>query len=83
MDSMEVWRLRKASKEKREKEERKKREKEGMAVRGREMGRSREEVKKLRREFRDWKEEVEEVSYILGESEGKVRFFGLDMEVRR
>jgi len=83
VDSLEAWRLRKVVKEKREKEERKKREKEGMVARGKEMGRSTEEVKKLRREIRDWREEVEEVSYILGESEEKVRSFGLDMEVRR
>ena len=83
MDSMEEWRLRKVNREKREKEERKKREKEGMVARGKELGRSREEVKKLRSEFRDWREEVEEVSYILGESEEKVRSFALDMEVRR
>jgi len=83
VDSMEAWKLRKVNKEKREKEERKKREKEGMVARGKELGRSREEVKKLRSEFRDWKEEVEEVSYILGESEEKVRSFALDMEVRR
>ena len=83
VNSLEAWRLRKVVKERREKEERKKREKEGMVARGKEMGRSREEVKKLRREFRDWREEVEEVSYILGESEEKVRSFGLDMEVRR
>jgi len=83
VDSMEAWRLKRVNREKREKEERKKREKEGMVARGKEMGRSREEVKKLRREFRDWREEVEEVSYILGENEEKVRSFGLDMEVRR
>jgi len=83
MDSMEAWKLRKVNKEKREKEERKKREKEGMVARGKELGRNREEVKKLRSEFRDWREEVEEVSYILGESEEKVRSFALDMEVSR
>jgi len=83
VDSLEVWKLRKVNREKREKEERKKREKEGRVARGKEMGRNREEVKKLRSEFRDWKEEVEEVSYILGESEEKVRSFALDMEVRR
>jgi len=83
MDSMEAWKLRKVNKERRAKEERKKREKEGMVARGKELGRSREEVKKLRSEFRDWREEVEEVSYILGESEEKVRSFALDMEVRR
>jgi len=73
MDSMEAWRLKKVNREKREKEERKKREKEGMVARGKELGRSREEVKKLRGEFRDWREKVEEVSYILGESEERVR----------
>jgi len=83
VDSLEAWRLRRVNKEKRDKEERKKREKEGMVARGKELGRSREEVKKLRSEFRDWREEVEEVSYILGESEEKVRSFALDMEVRR
>ena len=83
VDSLEAWRLKRVNREKREKEERKKREKEGMVARGKELGRSREEVKKLRSEFRDWREEVEEVSYILGESEEKVRSFALDMEVRR
>ena len=83
VDSMEAWKLRKVNRERREKEERKKREKEGMVARGKELGRNREEVKKLRSEFRDWREEVEEVSYILGESEEKVRSFALDMEVRR
>ena len=83
VDSLEAWKLKRVNREKREKEERKKREKEGMVARGKELGRNREEVKKLRSEFRDWKKEVEEVSYILGESEEKVRSFALDMEVRR
>jgi len=83
VDSMEAWKLKKVNREKREKEERRKREKKGMVARGKELGRNREEVKKLRSEFRDWREEVEEVSYILGESEEKVRSFALDMEVRR
>jgi len=83
VDRLEAWRLKKVNREKREKEERKKREKEGMVARGKELGRSREEVKRLRSEFREWREEVEEVSYILGESEEKVRSFALDMEVRR
>jgi len=83
VDSMEAWKLKKVNKERREKEERKKREKEGMVMRGKELGRNREEVKKLRSEFRDWREEVEEVCYILGEKEEKVRSFALDMEVRR
>jgi len=83
VDSMEAWKLKQVVKEKRLKEERKKREKEGMVARGKELGRSREEVKKLRSEFRDWREEVEEVCYILGEKEERVRAFGLDMEIRR
>ena len=85
VDSLETWKLRRVVKEKREKEARKKREKEGMVARGKEMGRSREEVKKLRSEYRDWMEqpEVEEVSYILGEEVEKVKEVALDMEVRR
>lgn len=83
VDSLEKWKLERVVKEKREKEERKKKEKEGMMARGKELGRSRENVKKLRRNFRDWKEEVEEVCYVLGESEERVRSFSLDMEIRR
>jgi len=83
VDSLEAWKLKKVNRERREKEERKKREKEGMVARGKELGRGRDEVKKLWSKFRDWKEEVEEVSYIWGKSEEKVRSFSLDMEIRR
>jgi len=68
-----------------EKEERKIREKEGMVSRGKDMGRSREEVKSLRKDFRDWKKEVEEIRYILGvgvEVE-EARYFAIDLEMKR
>jgi len=83
VDSLGEWRLRKLRKEKREMEERKQREKEGMVSRGGELGRSREEVKALRREFRDWKEEVDEIRYILGESDEDARGYAVDLEVKR
>jgi len=66
VDSLEVWKLKRLRKEGLEKEERKMREKEGMVSRGKDMGRSREEVKRLRKDFRNWKEEVEEIRYIMG-----------------
>jgi len=83
VDSLGEWRLRKLRKEKREMEERKQREKEGMVSRGKELGRSREEVKALRREFRDWKEEVDEIRYILGKSDEDARGYAVDLEVKR
>ena len=83
LDSLEVWRLKKLRREKRELEERKQREKEGMVNRGKELGRWREEVKALRSEFRDWKEEVDEIRYILGKSEEDARGYAVDLEVER
>ena len=83
LDSMEAWKLRSLRKEKREREERKQREKEGMVNRGKELGRTREEVKALRREFRDWKEEVDEIRYILGKSEEDARGYAADLEIKR
>jgi len=83
VDSLEVWKLRQLRREKREKEERKQREKEGAVNRGKELGRTREEVKALRREFRDWKEEVDEIRYILGKSEEDAKGYAVDLEVKR
>jgi len=83
VDSMEEWKLRKLRREKREMEERKQREKEGIVNRGRELGRTREEVKALRKEFRDWKEEVDEIRYILGKSEEDAKGYAVDLEVKR
>ena len=83
VDSMEKWKLRKLRQEKLMREERKQREKEGMVDRGRELGGTREEVKALRKEFRDWKEEVDEIRYILGKSDEEARGYAMDLEIKR
>ena len=83
VDSLEAWKLRKLRKQRLEKEERKMREKEGMVSRGKDMGRSREEVKSLRKDFGDWKEEVEEIMYILGVGEQEARGFATNLEMKR
>jgi len=83
MDSMEAWKMKKLRKERMEKEERRVREKEGMVNRGKEVGRSREEVKSLRKDFRNWKEEVEEIRYILGVEVEEARSFAVDLEMKR
>ena len=83
VDSLEAWKLKSLRKEKREREERKQREKEGMVNTGKELGRSRVEVKALRREFTDWKEKVDEIRYILGKSEEDARGYAVDLEVKR
>jgi len=83
VDSLEGWKLKRLRKERLEKEERKIREKEGMVSRGKDMGRSTEEVKSLRKDFRDWKEEVEEIRYILGGGVEEARGFAVDLEMKR
>ena len=83
VDSLEAWKIKRLRKERMEKEERKVREKEGMVSRGKDMGRSREEVKSLRKDFRDWKEEVEELRYILGVEVEEARSFAVDLEMKR
>ena len=83
VDSLEAWKIKKLRKERMEKEERRMREKEGMVNRGKDVGRSREEVKSLRKDFRDWKEEVEEIRYILGVEVEEARSFAVDLEMKR
>ena len=51
--------------------------------RGKDMSRLREEVKRLRNDFRDWKEEVEEIRYILGVEVEEVRSFAVDLKMKR
>jgi len=82
-DSVEAWKMKKLRKERIEKKERRIREKEGMVSRGKDMGRSREEVKSLWKDFRDWKEEVEEIRYILGVEVEEARSFVVDWEMKR
>jgi len=83
IDSLEGWKMKRLRKETLEKVERKMREKEGMVSRGKDMGRSRAEVKDLRKDCRDWKEEVKEIRYILGVGVEEARGFAMDLEMKR
>ncbi|KAG0640897.1 hypothetical protein HOY80DRAFT_999748 [Tuber brumale] len=80
---VEDWKLRKKIEDKRKKEEGLRRENEGEYDRGRERGMTREEVKEVRGNIKDWLDMVGRVTYVFGLKREEALGYSMDVTMRR